>query len=267
MVSNHYISAILRFSNAVVCPFRNILVVDTNTHNTNLCEMLQDESVVSLDDICSQRTPPIRTVAVDQWTTLHLEEGSTEFSPVALTLYRQRLVCGDPNNIFSKTEVGVTDRGFYCVPVYCALDVEVFMSDMLGVTIHKDGESIPVMSSQILPVISVSTSPNYASGYLHGGNYGVYLERHSTPHIHRPSDCSSGGAIVLAKETLLQVGEYATHSLQLFGVRIPHKHTLLIPPSVWHNDCYLSGTYQVGYTVSKSFETVALAHRLGFVQI
>lgn len=103
------------------------------------------------------------------------------------------------------------------------------------------------MSPQTLPIMSVSTSSNYSSDYLcnKDSSYGVYLERHCTPHIHRPENELSGGAIILARECLIEDVNSDEYSFELFAVKIPPKHTLLIPPFSWHNDCFLSGNYYI----------------------
>lgn len=201
-------------------------------------------------------------------TRFNLVESIQKFSTVPLNLYKQNIYCEDSNNIFNKTELCVSEKYFYDIPVYCAKANKFRLENMFGVSIYEDGEEIPVMSPETLPVMSVSTSPNYASDYLcnKDSTSGVYLERHCTPHLHRPVNELSGGAIILARELEKEDVNSDKYSFEVFAVKVPENHTLLIPPFTWHNDCFLFGTYQVGYAVASSFETLVLMTRPGFVR-
>ena len=272
MVANHYLSSIAPFTSATVCPFRNAPVATATSPHRDSHWSQRHKAPPSWSpppQVSHPKLLPNTHASVDQWTKFELFDDHGDFSPTALGLYRQQMSRSGGDNIFGDTEVGVTDKAFYSVPTYCACCIQDVMQNLLGVALYADGEDIPVMSPQTLPVMSVSTSPAYAASYLcsQDSGTGVYLERHSTPHLHRPSDAHAGGAVVLAREVLLEVhGAFIKHTFELFGVQIPPRHTLLIPPSTWHNDCFLSGTYQVGYAVATSFETIALATRLGSVR-
>lgn len=269
MVNNHYISAIAPFTKTTVCSIRNIPVQKHYyPYNKNNRENTLDESLFSLKNIQVESINPLPFDFEKKWTQFSLDETIQKFSTVPLKLYRQNIYCNDLNNIFNKTEVCVSGKSLYNIPVFCANSIKYQMERTVGATIYKDGDEIPVMSPQTLPIMSVSTSSNYSSDYLcdKDSSSGVYLERHCTPHIHRPENELSGGAIILARECLLEDVNSDEYSFELFAVKIPPKHTLLIPPFTWHNDCFLSGNYQVGYAVASSFETLVLLTRSGFVK-
>lgn len=266
MVRNHYISDIHSFSSALFCPIRNTLVPKFSSHkNKEKCN-----KVHKVNHIRSiYKKLPASNAKVNVWTNFFLYESkeNSKFS-IPLVIYRNNFVCDDRNNIFEKTEVGITEKNMYRVPVHCALQIKNVLFKLLGVTIHKDGEDIPVIPQKTLHILSVSISRKYGSNYLCGSESGtgIYLERHCTPHLYRPNSVLSGGAVIMAKEVSFCDNGCIKHSFELFAVKIPENHTLLIPPFTWHNDCFLYGTYQVGYGIASSYETISLATRLGFIR-
>ena len=93
---------------------------------------------------------------------------------------------------------------------------------------------------------------NYASGYIMKDKYGMYVEKHNTPHIYVPLTNLSKGYMIL--------GVKYNNNLYLGSFIIPHNKALYIPPNIIHNDCYLHGVFRVFYTISNDYRKFIFNH-------
>ena len=121
-----------------------------------------------------------------------------------------------------------------------------------GASLIKNGTPFIFECAKNLPVSEVHIGESYISSYimdpLKGG--GVYLEHHNTPHFHLPKNSDAGGYLLLGKK---QGDEY-----QLSAFHIPFKRGIYTAPSVLHNDSFLTGKYNVVYTVAENYDTAIL---------
>lgn len=271
MVSNGFVSAIEPSHAAVFCPLRGCLV------QASSCRVGPKRNCPTLTFPAEPLLPssvPEDQVCWDKglkWTEMelveHLSASQQNFQPARVAVKRSRYSPAGVgrDNILGSTEVGFTAEAGLLVPVFCPLEYGPQIFQATGVRAIPDGETIPCYSPEPFPVISVTVAPRYAQDYLLSPSSlssGVYLERHCTPHLHRPVSASSCGAVVIAREIYLSVSETGCeHLFDIFAVSVPSGYTLFTPAMTWHNDCFLQGSFEVGYAVASSNETLVLAHQ------
>lgn len=102
-----------------------------------------------------------------------------------------------------------------------------------------------------MAMFQVNISLGYVDDYIMDNNRGLYLEYFNTYHIHIPTSELCRGYIILAKNTSPDVYE-------LSAIKIPYGKALVIPPNVIHNDCFLSGDYNIVYGKAKKYSTAIL---------
>jgi hypothetical protein len=91
---------------------------------------------------------------------------------------------------------------------------------------------------------------DYVKNYIMQENYGggIYLEYHDNPHFHAPSNNKSAGFLTLGKKT-------ESNKIEITGFRIPYGRGVFMPEGVYHNDCFLTGHWNVIYDNSNNYLT------------
>lgn len=150
-------------------------------------------------------------------------------------------------------------NGKFLISDKTSLTIPVLPLDQLsyfGAKLYQFGDSLQFETNENLPVSIMNIGANYVEYYLlksdHGG--GCYLEYHDRPHLHMPLDPqNSVGALVLGKKSTVVDNQY-----ELGAFQIPYGYAIYTPPNVIHNDCYLTGSYLVVYSVTSNYSTVIL---------
>lgn len=113
------------------------------------------------------------------------------------------------------------------------------------------GQTIKI-SNHSFPIWKMKISKDYVKNYLmtqNGG--GFYLEYHKDPpHYHHY--LQDKGYYILRKTNS------SFTKIQLTAFTIPQDHAIYTKKSVIHCDATLTGSYLVGYPLSKNFSTVLL---------
>lgn len=115
-------------------------------------------------------------------------------------------------------------------------------------------------SNENMLLATIDTSFNYVEDYLLQEKYGggIYLEYHNLPHFYFPNDELSEGYIIIGKKR-------SQNKYELSAFSIPYNYGIYIPPNVIHNDCYLTGEYNVCYGKSNNFSTAILKNNFELV--
>lgn len=106
-------------------------------------------------------------------------------------------------------------------------------------------------SKEDMAMYKVNITLGYVDDYIMDNERGLYLEYFNTYHIHIPTNDLCTGYIILAKNISPEVYE-------LSAIKIPYGKALVIPPNVIHNDCFLSGDYNIVYGKAKKYSTAIL---------
>jgi len=122
-----------------------------------------------------------------------------------------------------------------------------------GAVLVLDGDYIQFESTESVPLTRMSIGPTYVADYIfsEGGANGAYLEYHDLPHFHQPLDTDAAGHLVLCHQK--NPLEFAVTAF-----KIPYGSAIYTPPGIIHNDCWLSGRYNVVYGCSTAYSTVRL---------
>ncbi|WP_424947780.1 hypothetical protein [Candidatus Spongiihabitans sp.] len=119
-------------------------------------------------------------------------------------------------------------------------------------SLFKNGDPFVFECCKNLPVSEMHIGESYVAGYimdpLAGG--GVYLEHHNTPHFHMPKNADAGGYLVLGKRR--------DDDYQVSAFKIPFGYGIYTAPHILHNDCFLTGKYNVVYNVAENYATAIL---------
>jgi hypothetical protein len=103
-----------------------------------------------------------------------------------------------------------------------------------------------------LPLFEMEVGRNYVPEYIMKKAGGVYLEEHTRPHFHMPLTKEAAGHIILGKHT--QGG------IHVSAFQIPFGKALFMPNNTIHNDCFLTGKYNVIYSKTPDYKTMLLTH-------
>lgn len=266
MVSNKFLSLIPAVSFACFCPLRQHLspVIKSKQHHK-----FRNKAFDHPTDNLPKINCDVEAWVKFQMAPLNHFSPSSDLKFADVTVYRNRLFfSNNEDNIFFHTEIGVCDKPLVLVPTFSLLQVKNSVLQLFGGQLIKDGNAFFVDSEVDLPVMDVYLTPEFANKHLcRVSGTGVYLERHSSPHIHRPQHHKSGGFLILAKEVAqVHNNSIVEQHFQLVALSIPFGYSFVTPPNVWHNDCFLSGDYEVAYTSDATAETISLASKIGWVQ-
>jgi hypothetical protein len=111
-------------------------------------------------------------------------------------------------------------------------------------------------TNQKMHYMEMEIGKNYVKDYIMNPDLGggVYLEYHSLPHFHFNPYPTNGGYIILGHLV-------SRNTFELTAFQIPYNTGIYIPPSVIHNDCFLTGNYFVMYDIAPIYSTVLLKQR------
>lgn len=118
-----------------------------------------------------------------------------------------------------------------------------------GAKLLTIGDVIEFDTPCSLPVTVMEIGDEYVDNYIMTKAGGVYLELHDRPHFHMPVNHNCGGYLILGR----QEGKY---QYVLSAFEIPFGSAIYTSPYVIHNDCFLTGEYQVVYSVTNRYSTV-----------
>lgn len=197
------------------------------------------------------------------WVKFNFFEGldNTHIQFKELKLHRKNVFLrNNSDNIFSQTEIGFCRKLIVSIPSFSLLKVKESVMNIFCGKLVKDGIPFYLKSDVSLPIMKVYITSKFAEKHLcSSSGTGIYLERHSTHHLHRPCNSKSGGYLVLGKEVCSSnKNNTIEQTFELVALSIPYGYTFITPPWVWHNDCFLSGDYEVAYTPDASAETLSL---------
>lgn len=152
------------------------------------------------------------------------------------------------SNIFDKTSTFICDEQKIKIPIVNATNENMAYYNCLLVNFND----IFIFSShrtRPYTLFEMFIGRDYVKNYIMQQNFGggVYLEYHDNPHFHAPSNKSTGG--------FLTVGKKNSNRLEITGFRIPYGKGVYMPGGVYHNDCFLTGFWNVIYDDSNNYLT------------
>ena len=128
-----------------------------------------------------------------------------------------------------------------------------FLQNKYGFKYFSYDKNININLGNPYPIFStvVTIGEKYVSEYLFGNDYGIYIEQHEMPHVHRPMTETSKGYMLYGKKNDNQTFEF-------IFVDVGNKGWIYTHPYSWHADCYLTGQWEVMYSPSGDNCTLTL---------
>lgn len=153
------------------------------------------------------------------------------------------------SNIFDKTSTFNCDQSKIKIPIINASHETLayyncLLLNFTDIFIFNSNRNNP------FTLFEMFIGKDYVKNYIMQENLGggIYLEYHDNPHFHAPSTKSSAGFLTLGKKT-------EENNIEITGFRVPYGRGIFMPGGVYHNDCFLTGHWNVIYDDSNNYLT------------
>jgi hypothetical protein len=112
---------------------------------------------------------------------------------------------------------------------------------------------VPIVLNNVYPMHSniVTTGPDYVNDYLLNNEHGIHIEQNTMPFIYRPLNKCSKGFILCARP----LDEF---KLDFIFIEIDVGSCMYTMPYAWHTGSYLTGQWEVLYSVEGCNNTISL---------
>lgn len=118
-----------------------------------------------------------------------------------------------------------------------------FLQNKYGFKYFSINKDVSINLGNPYPICStiVTIGEKYVSEYLFGNDYGIYIEQHEMPHVHRPMTKTSKGYMLYGKKNDNQTFDF-------IFIDVGNNGWIYTHPYSWHADCYLTGQWEVMYS-------------------